>query len=172
MVGCEWCPSCAILICTSPETQGCGGVLLRQVPILSVSLVTWLIAQVLKTALWAITKKRLNLRRLVESGGMPSSHSALVMALTTSVGINEGIRSSTFAVSLVMSLIVMYDAAGVRQAAGKQARILNRIVTDIYENRELHPERLKELLGHTPVEVLVGALLGILVPFCYAWGWF
>jgi len=136
------------------------------------SLLTWLIAQVLKTALFAITKKRLNLRRLVESGGMPSSHSALVVSLTTGVGINEGIRSSVFAVALVLSLIVMYDAAGVRHAAGKQARILNQIVVDIYENRELHPERLKELLGHTPIEVFAGALLGVLVPLCYAWGLF
>lgn len=146
--------------------------MLREVPILRMSLLTWLIAQVLKTALFAITKKRLNLRRLVESGGMPSSHSALVVSLTTGVGINEGIRSSVFAVALVLSLIVMYDAAGVRHAAGKQARILNQIVVDIYENRELHPERLKELLGHTPIEVFAGALLGVLVPLCYAWGLF
>lgn len=143
--------------------------MLQEVPILYLSLVTWLIAQVLKTILFAITKKRLNLRRLVEAGGMPSSHSALVMSLTTGVGINEGIRSSIFAVALVMSLIVMYDAAGVRQAAGKQAQVLNRIVMDIYENRELHPKRLKEFLGHTPVEVFAGALLGVLVPLCYAW---
>ncbi len=93
---------------------------------------------------------------------MPSSHSALVTALTTGLGIQEGFDSAIFALAVVFSLVVMYDAAGVRRAAGKQARVLNAIIEDL-NRRQLHPERLRELLGHTPFEVLVGALLGIIV---------
>ncbi len=94
---------------------------------------------------------------------MPSSHSALVTALTTGVGLRDGFDSSLFALAVVFALVVMYDAAGVRRAAGgKQARVLNAIIEDL-NRRQLHPERLRELLGHTPFEVLVGALLGIII---------
>ena len=93
---------------------------------------------------------------------MPSSHSAFVTSLATGVGLTEGFDSTLFALAAVFALIVMYDAAGVRRAAGKQARVLNAIIEDL-NRRELHPERLRELLGHTPVEVLAGALLGILI---------
>lgn len=141
-----------------------------ELPILQMSLVAWTTAQLLKTILNALQKRRLDLRRLMESGGMPSSHSALVSSLSTGVALNEGVGSTIFAVCVIFSLIVMYDAAGVRRAAGRQARILNRMVLDFYENRELHPERLKELIGHTPYEVLIGALLGIAVPLIYASG--
>ncbi len=140
----------------------------RELPILQMSLVAWGIAQLLKTLLYAVQKKQLNLRRLVESGGMPSSHSALVSSLSTGVALRDGLNSTAFAVCVVFSLIVMYDAAGVRRAAGRQARILNQMVVDLYEHRELHPERLKELIGHTPFEVFAGAILGIAVPLLYA----
>lgn len=93
---------------------------------------------------------------------MPSSHSAFVTSLATGVGLVEGSDSTLFALAAVFALIVMYDAAGVRRAAGKQARVLNAIIEDL-NRRELHPERLRELLGHTPVEVVAGALLGVLV---------
>lgn len=129
--------------------------------VLTTAVLAWAIAQIGKTATWALKTRTMNFRRLVEPGGMPSSHSAFVTSLGTSIGITEGFDSPIFALAAVFALIVMYDAAGVRRAAGKQARILNLIVEDL-NNRELSTERLKELLGHTPFEVLVGGLLGIL----------
>ncbi len=126
------------------------------------ALIAWVIAQSLKIVSWAVASKELNFKRLVEPGGMPSSHSAFVTSLATAAGVKEGFDSSLFALALVFAMVVMYDAAGVRRAAGKQARVLNAIVEDL-NRRELHPERLRELLGHTPFEVLIGALLGILI---------
>ena len=108
-------------------------------------------------------QRRLNLRVLAEMGGMPSSHSAIVMGLTTGIGRIDGLASPLFAIALIFSFVVMYDAAGVRRAAGRQAAILNRLVEDLVAMRGIREERLRELLGHTPVEVIVGAVLGILV---------
>jgi uncharacterized protein len=112
------------------------------------------------TFLWR--EKKINVRRFVETGGMPSSHAASVSSLTTCVGLREGVGSVLFGVVLFFSLIVIYDAAGLRRAAGRQASLLNRI---LYEHIQLpgQPhERLRELLGHTPIEVLVGAIIGFL----------
>jgi len=103
---------------------------------------------------------RPNIRRFVETGGMPSSHSAAVAALTTTVGLTEGVMSALFGVTLFFSLIVMYDAAGLRRAAGRQAALINRIMAE-KEGRAANERQLFELLGHTPFEVLVGALLGV-----------
>ncbi len=130
--------------------------------VLVTALTAWALAQIMKTVSWAIKERSLNFRRLVEPGGWPSAHSAFVTALAAAIGLKDGWESPSFALAAVFALIVMYDAAGVRRAAGKQARVLNAIVEDL-NKRELHPERLKELLGHTPVEVLSGALLGILI---------
>ena len=105
---------------------------------------------------------RWNLRRFVETGGMPSSHSASVAALSTAVGLQEGYGSALFAVTLYFSLIVMYDAAGLRRAAGKQAAVLNRLIERHFQHPQDDTQRLMELLGHTPFEVLVGGLLGVL----------
>ena len=113
-------------------------------------------------------QRRLNLRVLAETGGMPSSHTAIVMGLTTALGRIHGLSSPVFAIALIFSFVVMYDAAGVRRAAGRQAAILNRLVEDLVSMRGTREERLLELLGHTPLEVLVGAGLGIavgLIPF-------
>ncbi len=107
------------------------------------------------------TTGRWNLRRFVETGGMPSSHAAGVAALTTSVAIQAGPRSLMFAVTLYFSLVVMYDAAGLRRAAGRQAVILNRLIDEHFKHPERDASRLMELLGHTPLEVLVGAILGV-----------
>jgi uncharacterized protein len=104
---------------------------------------------------------RWNLRRFVETGGMPSSHAASVSALSTMVGLTEGFRTGLFCVTLFFSLIVMYDAAGLRRAAGRQAVILNRLIDEHFAHPEAGAQRLMELLGHTPLEVLVGALLGV-----------
>ncbi len=125
-----------------------------------IALLTSIALQLYKGSSAWIWERRLNFRRFVETGGMPSSHSAAVAALTTTVGLEEGPLSSLFGVTLFFSLIVMYDAAGLRRAAGRQATLLNQIVAE-HENRALREKRLFELLGHTPLEVLVGALLGV-----------
>jgi acid phosphatase family membrane protein YuiD len=123
--------------------------------------IAWLVAQILKGLLSLVKHKKMDFRRFVGAGGMPSSHSAFVSALATGVGLTEGWASTSFALALVFSLVVMYDAAGVRLAASKQARVLNKMVKELFDEREFHHERLKEFIGHTPVEVIVGALLGV-----------
>jgi acid phosphatase family membrane protein YuiD len=132
------------------------------------ALLAWAIAQVTKVVLTSISQRRLNLRVLAEMGGMPSSHAALVMGLTAAVGRVDGLGSSPFAIALIFSVVVMYDAQGVRRAAGRQAAVLNRLVEDMVHMRGIQEDRLRELLGHTPFEVLVGAALGVavgLLPF-------
>jgi len=120
----------------------------------------WLLIQIFKFLVDFIKYKKVNFKRLVGSGGMPSSHSAVVTCLATTVGILEGFDSSQFALAVGFALVVMYDAAGVRRAAGRQARILNQLITS---NKKIdNNEKLKELLGHTPVEVAVGAVVGVL----------
>lgn len=131
-------------------------------------LVAWLVAQVAKVMLSSFRLRRLNLRVLADPGGMPSSHSAIVMGLTTAIGKHLGWSTAPFAIALIFSFVVMYDAAGVRRAAGRQAAVLNRLVQDLVHMRGVQETELRELLGHTPVEVLVGAVLGIgiaLLPF-------
>lgn len=125
-------------------------------------MIAWAIAQGLKLITWALSVREWNFKRLVEPGGMPSSHSAFVTSLATAIGMSVGFDSIMFALSFAFAMVVMYDASGVRRAAGKQAKVLNAILEDL-NRRELHPERLRELLGHTPFEVLVGALLGVVV---------
>ena len=110
---------------------------------------------------------RWNLQRFVQTGGMPSAHSAAVAALSTSVGLQEGFTSALFGVTLYFSLIVMYDAAGLRRAAGKQAAVLNRLIERHFQHPEGDTQRLMELLGHTPFEVLIGGLLGVLSAFLW-----
>jgi acid phosphatase family membrane protein YuiD len=127
------------------------------------AILAWAIAQILKVGVVSVRKRHLDLRVLAETGGMPSSHSAIVAALTTSVGRLNGVTSDTFAIALIFSIVVMYDAQGVRRAAGLQASVLNRLVDDLMAQRGIQETRLRELLGHTPVEVLVGAALGIVV---------
>jgi acid phosphatase family membrane protein YuiD len=129
--------------------------------VLLVSLGAWLLAQTLKVVISLLAERRLDLWRIVSMGGMPSSHSALVSALATGIGIADGVRSTTFALAVVFASVVMYDAAGIRQAVSAQARILNRLLDEYFKHQRLDEHRLRELLGHTRVEVLVGALLGI-----------
>ncbi|SCZ82036.1 divergent PAP2 family protein [Acidaminobacter hydrogenoformans] len=128
-----------------------------------VAFVSWFIAQVLKVILTLITDRKLNLYRMIGSGGMPSSHSSLVMGLSTAIGLYLGWDSPLYAVALVTSLVVMYDASGVRRAVGIQAAILNQIIEDAYQHKPFSQDKLKELIGHTPYEVFAGAILGIVV---------
>ncbi len=121
------------------------------------------IAQIIKILIYGWLNKRFDFRRLLGAGGMPSSHAALTVALTTQIGKEVGISEPIFAVALVFTLVVLYDAAGVRRAAGKQAAILNKIMDEIMAHQRIEETRLKELLGHTPFEVLVGVILGFIV---------
>lgn len=128
-----------------------------------VPVLLWLAIQVFKVITDLIRNKRLNVKRIIGAGGMPSSHSAVVTSLSVLIGKEYGFDSGVFAISLIMAFVVMYDAAGVRRAAGKQARILNKILDTPGLSVEEVQEKLVEALGHTPVQVFVGAVLGILV---------
>ena len=131
--------------------------------ILLVALLACFLAQGLKLIIDLIQNRKLNIRYLFTTGGMPSAHSALVGALATEIGQAVGFDSPEFAIAALFAVIVMYDAAGVRQAAGKQARILNQIIDEFFQDNEFNEERLKELLGHTPFQVLVGLALGVTI---------
>lgn len=129
--------------------------------ILLTAFLAWAIAQVSKTILDLFQQRKLILSRLVSSGGMPSSHSALVTGLATATGRVEGLGSAPFAITVVLASIVMYDAAGVRRAVSIQARILNQMIDEAFQGHPMAEKRLRELIGHTPIQVVVGALLGI-----------
>jgi len=139
----------------------------QQNHVLIVSLVSWIIAQTLKLVVVLLQERKFDLWRLVSAGGMPSSHSALVSSLATEIGIKDGVQSSIFALGVVFAAVVMYDAAGIRQAVSIQARILNKILDDYFARQQWNEERLRELLGHTRIEVFVGAMLGILIAFLW-----
>ena len=141
--------------------------LLFQKQILVASVLGWLVAQLLKTGIYMYLNKSFVPERLVGSGGMPSSHSATGCALSTAAGIQYGLDSFPFAVCTILAIIVMYDALGVRRETGIQAKVLNEMI-DLFEsmNKELSTdEKLKELVGHTPLQVLMGAILGIIIAF-------
>ena len=125
----------------------------------------WLIAQVAKTIIHLIVTKKFVLERLVGSGGMPSCHSATVCALSTATGMECGVSSPEFAIAVMLAIIVMYDAMGVRRETGIQAKVLNEMIevfTKMGKTMSAE-EKLKEFIGHTPLQVLVGAILGIIV---------
>ena len=124
-----------------------------------------LIAQTIKVLSNYLKSGSLNPRIFGTTGGMPSSHSAMVVALTTSVGLKEGWDSTYFSMCIVFSTIVLYDAAGVRRAVGVQAKILNKMLSEAMGNGTFRAERIKELLGHTPLEVVAGAFLGAGIAF-------
>jgi len=136
----------------------------RIIDIVLIALVT---AQFLKVIVGLFTEKKINFRRFLDTGNMPSSHTASVVSLATAIAIESGLDSAIFALSAVFSVVVMYDATGVRRAAGKQAAVLNKIVDNnkTKEGHALIEENLKELLGHTPMEVYCGAILGFLIAF-------
>ena len=128
--------------------------------VLIVSSVAWALAQVSKLLINLLRERRLQLRFLAMAGGMPSSHSALVSALAVRTGVDYGVDSGIFAVATVFAAVVIYDAAGVRRAVSRQARVLNRMLEEVIEYQRFNERRLLELLGHTPFEVFVGLLLG------------
>ena len=130
---------------------------------LYVPLLVWFSIQTYKVVYELIKTKKFNFKRIVGAGGMPSSHSGVVTTLAAMIGKNEGFDTPIFAVSLIFSMIVMYDAAGVRRAAGKQASLLNKIVETPGLSGVQVQEKLVEVLGHTPLQVIVGAIIGIVV---------
>jgi len=134
-----------------------------------ISVCAWAVAQLIKVFVILMREKRLDLSYFVATGGMPSAHSATVSALATAVAMIEGLSSVAFAISAILAMVVMYDAAGVRRAVSRQSFILNRIVREFRVRRPRgEVERdLRELIGHTPFQVIIGAALGILI----AWLW-
>jgi hypothetical protein len=126
--------------------------------VLLIALCSSLTAQLLKLFIELAQFRRVRFKVLFETGGMPSSHSALVSALAVGIGRTQGWDTPQFAIATVFAFIVMYDAAGIRRAAGKQAKVLNQIMVEVFEEEQ---DPLKELLGHTPVQVIAGSILGI-----------
>ncbi len=130
------------------------------------ALCAWVIAQVAKFFITLILNRdELSLGVLVSSGGMPSSHTATVCALTTAVVLEQGLGSTLFAICGVLSFIVMYDATGVRRSAGEQAQTLNQLITHLFDQKQIPIDiTVKEILGHTPLQVIIGAILGVCIP--------
>ncbi len=135
--------------------------------ILMSTVIAWVLAQLIKVVLTLIFQRKLDLVRLFGSGGMPSSHSASVTCAATMAGLLNGFDSAIFGIATVIALVVMYDAAGVRRAAGKQAKLLNELIENYYAEHYINEKKLKELLGHTPVEVVAGSMLGIAIAIVY-----
>jgi acid phosphatase family membrane protein YuiD len=131
--------------------------------ILMTTISAWLIAQAIKVGIGVFRKKKFDFRLFIGSGGMPSSHAAGASCLATSIGMNCGFDSVYFALAFAFAIVVMFDAQGVRRATGKQAEILNKIMDDIYWQSKIQEMRLRELIGHTPIEVIMGLLLGIVI---------
>lgn len=131
--------------------------------ILSVTIIAWVVTQTIKVTLGVIREKKFNFRWFIGTGGMPSSHAAGATALALSSGFDLGFSSPVFALAFVFALVTMFDAQGVRRSAGKQAEILNMLMEDIYWQGKIKEGKLKELLGHTPIQVMVGSLIGALI---------
>ncbi len=134
----------------------------NNVPLIS-ALLAWAVAQIIKVPLAYISTRRWKWKLLLSPGGMPSSHSALVAALAHSIGLNYGMTSPIYATAFILAVVVIYDATGIRRQAGKHARIINQMITDLASGHPLKQEQLREVLGHTPLEALAGTLLGIFV---------
>ncbi|MDD5082273.1 MAG: divergent PAP2 family protein [Dehalococcoidales bacterium] len=132
--------------------------------------IAWAIAQVAKFMVALAQEKRIHLRYLVSSGGMPSAHSATVTALATAVALTDGVSSVSFGIATVLAIVVMYDAAGVRQSVSRQSAVLDRIVEELRLRRPLTKleSYVREFVGHTPFQVFVGAAIGVII----AWLWF
>jgi uncharacterized protein len=130
-----------------------------------VTLYAWIIAQAIKVIIGVFRQKKFDFRWLIGTGGMPSSHAAGAACLAAVLGLEYGFDSVYFALAASFAIVVMFDAQGVRRSTGKQARLLNKIMDDVYWRGRTSEGRLRELIGHTPIEVFAGALLGIGVAF-------
>ena len=130
--------------------------------VLIAALIAWGIAQALKIPVEYLQTHRWNWALLIQPGGMPSSHSALIVAITHGVGLSTGFDTPLFALAFAISMIVIYDATGIRRQAGKHAELINAMINDLATGNPLKEEQLREVLGHTPLEALGGILLGLL----------
>ncbi len=127
-------------------------------------------AQLIKIVIFAVQRKQFNINIMFATGGMPSSHTSTVVSMATSVGLIDGFDSTTFAIAACIAFVVMYDAAGVRRAASKQAKVLNQIIGELFSDHpNLSSDKLKEFLGHTPIQVFAGAGLGIVISLLVHW---
>jgi acid phosphatase family membrane protein YuiD len=135
--------------------------------ILIITLIVWAIAQTIKVVLGVIREKRFNFKWFIGTGGMPSSHAAGATAMATSCGLTTGFDSVPFALAAVFAIVTMFDAQGVRRAAGQQAVILNHIIDDMYWKGKFETVRLLELIGHSPLQVIVGGILGVVLALCF-----
>ncbi len=131
--------------------------------LLGISGMAWLIAQLIKLVIVGVQTKKLNLYAMFASGGMPSSHTSFVVSMATQVGLVSGFNSTNFGLAACFCMIVMYDAAGVRHAVGRQAQMLNLLIDEYNEVQEVDINKVKEILGHTPMQVVAGIFLGLLV---------
>lgn len=139
--------------------------------VLVITIITWAIAQTAKVINGYFHEKRFNFRWFIGTGGMPSSHAAGVVALATACGLEKGFDSVIFGLAAVFALVTMFDAQGVRRETGQQAEILNKITDDLYWKGKIEEGRLKELIGHTPFQVFVGAILGCVVALLLHYIW-
>ena len=138
-------------------------------PVVVITFMGWFTAQCIKVSIGVVREKRFNFKWFVGTGGMPSSHSAGVTAMATAVGLYEGVGTALFGVTLMFTVVVICDAQGVRRSTGQQAGILNKMMDDIYWQKGLNEDRLKELIGHTPVETLAGIFVGLIAAFLIHW---
>lgn len=138
---------------------------LSQNRVFTATVISWLTAQIIKILIAVIRERRFNFKWLMGTGGMPSSHCAATAALATTLGLEYGFHTGIFAIGLGFAIVTMFDAQSARRAVGKQAEILNKMVEDIYFKKPIKEERLIELIGHTPVQVLAGAILGSLLGY-------
>ncbi|OIO36461.1 MAG: hypothetical protein AUJ74_02500 [Candidatus Omnitrophica bacterium CG1_02_44_16] len=135
--------------------------------VLMVTLLAWAIAQTIKVALGVLRTKRFDFRWFIGTGGMPSAHAAGSSALAVIIGFEYGFDTVLFALATVFAMVTMFDAQGVRRSTGKQASILNKVLDDIYWKGKIEEDRLKELIGHTPIEVFMGSIIGILLAIIF-----
>lgn len=140
---------------------------LKQNHLFIVTISAWCFAQFIKVFFGVIRTKRFDFRWFIGTGGMPSAHAAGASALAITAGFDYGFNSGIFALAVVFAIVTMFDAQGVRRSAGSQARILNKVMDDIYWKGKIQESRLKELIGHTPVEVIIGSLIGILIAIIF-----
>ena len=140
-------------------------------PVLFIGLFSWGLAQFLKVPIEYILHHRLNWGLWFSSGGMPSSHSALVTSMMLSIGIFEGFNTSIFALAVALAMIVLYDAAGVRREAGRHAEKINILINEFFTGQPISDKQLKEVIGHTPAQVLAGVLMGLTIPLLFYWSW-
>lgn len=131
--------------------------------VLIITIWGWFIAQSIKVFIGVVTKKKFDFRWFVGTGGMPSAHASGASALAVATGMHFGFDSPLFALAVMFAFVTMFDAQGVRRSTGKQAEILNKVMDDIYWAGKIHEDRLKELIGHTPLQVIIGSILGITI---------